>query len=185
MRWWDGNRWYPLPEGSSVTAGRPDFRWAVKAPFTKRLNDVLMVLSGVAASVCLIIVVMLDINDSHRYPNVLWLLFVGVPVLLAGQLWTIFVLNARKYPDGPPKQPAIFRGVSFGAIFGGAPKWIPPVMMVLVFTGWSSFLFHASGSHNGSAPDPVGILLFFFALHWGVETAEHYRRKQPNLNKPS
>jgi hypothetical protein len=140
-----------------------------------------MVLSGLAAVICLVVVVTLDISDSHRFPNLLWLLFIGVPVLVAGQLWTIFVLNARKYPNGPPRRWSPFGSrVGVGTIFGGVPKWIPGLMAGLILIGWSSFLFHSSLSHDGSAPDPAGILLFFFAFHWGVETAEHYRRKGPN-----
>jgi hypothetical protein len=153
----------------------------VRSPFTRQINNVLMVLSGLAAVICLVVVVTLDISDSHRFPNLLWLLFIGVPVLVAGQLWTIFVLNARKYPNGPPRRWSPFGSrVGVGTIFGGVPKWIPGLMAGLILIGWSSFLFHSSLSHDGSAPDPAGILLFFFAFHWGVETAEHYRRKGPN-----
>ena len=190
MRWWDGNSWYPPPDNNR-TGGLADFRWAVRSPFADQINNALMVLSGLAALVCLVVVVVLDIDDSDRYPNLLWLLFIGVPVLVAGQLWTIFVLNARQYPNGPPKRWSPFGSrVSFKTIFGVVPKWVPVVMTALILIGWSSFLFHSSLSHNGSAPDPAGVLLFFFAFHWGVETAEHYRRKErngpiePNPNPP-
>jgi hypothetical protein len=191
LRWWDGSTWFPVSEDNR-TGGPPDFRWAVRSRSTDKLNNVLMVLSGLAAMICLVVVVVLDISHSHSYPNLLWLLFVGVPVLLAGQLWTIFVLNARKYPNGPPRRWTPFGSrVGFGTIFGGAPKWVPVLMTTLVLIGWSSFFFHSSLSHDGSPPDPAGILLFFFAFHWGVETSEHYRRKalngpvQPNSNPPT
>jgi hypothetical protein len=178
LRWWDGTRWYPLPENR---AGFPDFRWTVRSPLSHQINSVLMVLSGLSALVCLVVVITLDISDSHDFPNLLSLLFIGVPILLAGQIWTIFVLNARKYPDGPPRRSTFFGSrVSLGSIFGGTPKWIPVVMGALILVGWSSFLFHTSLSHNGSPPDPASVLLFFFAFHWGIETAEHYRRKGPN-----
>jgi len=140
-----------------------------------------MVLSGLAAVVCLVVVITLDISHSRDYPNLLWLLFIGVPVLVAGQLWTIFVLNVRKYPNGPPRRWSPFGSrVGLGTIFGPTPKWIPVLMTALILIGWSSFFFPSSLSHNGSPPDPAGILLFFYAFHWGVETAEHYRRKRPD-----
>ena len=179
-RWWDGSRWHPVPEDNGP-GGLPDFRWVVRSPFAGQINNVLMVLSGVAALICLVVVLTLDLSNSQRYPDILWLLFIGVPVLVAGQLWTIFLLNTRKYPNGPPSRWSPFGSrVRIGTIFGGAPKWIPVLMAALILIGWSSFLFHSSLSHHATAPDPAGILLFFFAFHWGVETAEHYRRKGPN-----
>jgi hypothetical protein len=95
--------------------------------------------------------------------------------------WTIFVLSAHRYPNGPQDDgPPFGSRVSLGTIFGGVATWIPVLMAVLILIGWSSFLFHSSLSHDGSAQDPAGVLLFFFAFHWVVETAEHNRRNGPN-----
>jgi hypothetical protein len=180
LRWWDGQRWYPLPDANSPSF-LPDFRRAVNSPHSDRINHVLMVLSGVAAVVCLVVVLTLDFSSSASYPNLLPLLFLGVPILVAGQLWTIFLINALKYPDGPPKRPSLaraVRGVPFRTIFASVPKWVGAVSFGLAITGWASFLVGFGASHRPAhAPDPAGILLFFFAIHWGVETAESYRRK--------
>jgi hypothetical protein len=88
-----------------------------------------MVLSGLCPLVCLIVVLVLDLVHAKSYPNVLPLLVVGIPVLLAGQMWTIAVLNARMYPNGPPQRPRIFDGgVSLTTIFDGMPRWLPVVV---------------------------------------------------------
>jgi hypothetical protein len=143
LRWWDGNNWHPMEY--SRTGGIGCFRWAVRSPFSDQINNVLMVLSGLAAAVCLVVVVVLDISDSRQYPNLLWLLFIGVPILVAGQLWTICVLNDRQYPDGSPERWSVFGSrVSFKTVFGVGPKWVPVVMTTLILIGWASFLFHSS-----------------------------------------
>lgn len=156
-----------------------DFRWAVSGPRSNSVNDILMVLSGLCALVCLIVVLVLDFVSSKSYPNLLPLLVIGVPVLVAGQLWTIFLLNARMYPDGPPARPRLFsRQVSLDTVFGGVPRWVLVITIGLALTGWASFLFHSQLlRHASAAPDPAGVLLFFYAFHWGVETSEHFRRK--------
>ena len=179
-RWWDGSRWYPV----QANRGRSlrDFRWVVSSPASDRINDILMVLSGLCALVCLIVVLVLDLVHAKSYPNVLPLLAIGIPVLLAGQMWTIVVLNARMYPNGPPQRPRIFDGgVSLSTIFDGMPRWLPVVVASAVAIGMFSFLHPLIFTHGPSkAPDPAGVLLFFFAFHWGVETSEHYRRKEMN-----
>jgi hypothetical protein len=53
----------------------------------------------------------------------------------------IFVLIARKYPDGQPKRPrfsATGGGVSFRTIFGSVPKWIGVVSVGFALVGWAS-----------------------------------------------
>jgi hypothetical protein len=133
-RWWAGSRWYPVQadRGRSLR----DFRRAASSPASDRINDILMVLSGLCALVCLIVVLVLDLVHAKSYPNVLPLLAIGIPVLLAGQMWTIAVLNARMYPNGPPQRPRIFDGgVSLSTIFDGMPRWLPVVVASAVAIG--------------------------------------------------
>lgn len=140
-----------------------------------------MALSGVAALVCLVAVLTLVFTSYPRYPNLLPLLVIGIPVLIAGQLWVILVLNARMRPDGTARRTTFFnpRRLSGRDMFGGAPSWVGATAIALFLVGVLSFLVGTHVSHRAqAASDPAGVLLAFFAAHWGVETAEHYRRKR-------
>jgi hypothetical protein len=134
-----------------------------------------MGLSGLCTLVCLAIVLVLDVVRQASYPNLLPLLVVGIPVLLVGQIWTIAVVSARMNPDGPPERsPAFGGGVRLPTIVGGAPTWVYLAAVSMVAVGMLSFLLPLLFDHGpSSAPDPAGVLLFFFAFHWGVEASEH------------
>jgi hypothetical protein len=136
-----------------------------------------MVLSGIAALICLAVVLTLDFTRSSTYPNLLPLLVLGVPTLIAGQLWVIAVMNARKYPDGHPTRRSLFQARANNLqLMSLAPWWVPVTAGAAILIGWASFLFgFARAAH--AAPDPAGVLLFFYAFHWGIEASEHYRRK--------
>jgi len=157
-----------------------DFRWAVSSPASDRINDILMILSGLCALVCLVVALVLDVVHFTGHPSALPLVAIGMPVLLAGQVWTIAVLNARKYPNGPPRGRHVFNGgVRLWTIFGGIPKWIPLATLAMVAVSTFSFLHPLQGVRTSSkAPEAAGAFLLFYAMHWGVESSEHFRRKR-------
>jgi hypothetical protein len=156
----------------------------VSSPKSDRINEILCIRSGMAALVCLVVVLTLDLTSFASHPNLLPLLVLGVPILVAGQLWVIAVMNARTYPEGQPNRRELFQTrPSNLRQLSSAPRWVAVVVGAAVLIGAASFLVGFAMSHGKShaTPDPASVLLGFYAIHWGVETSERYRRNRKGL----
>jgi len=163
-RWWDGQRWLPPLPGDEVS--RRTFANIAFSESSDAINAALMFLSGLCAGVMCLVVLFLDVVHRRSYPNLLPLLLIGIPVLVAGQVWIIALINAR----GDRR--------TYTALFRGVPSWLGVTTCVLVAFGAVNVVpTFFSGKNHPTAGHPAGMLLVFYSLHWGNEAAEHYRRR--------
>lgn len=119
----------------------------------QRISGAVCVLAGCGFLVAATIAV-LDLLLARPVTGVTWLLIPGVPVLIAGQVWSIWILIGRLPPRRNRSWSPFRRRLRTTDLFAGLP---PPAMVAVVavfFLAWisgvSSFPYLQSGG-----PEPA------------------------------
>ena len=126
----------------------------------QRIGRVVCVLAGCAFLVAATVIV-LDLVRTRAVPDIDWLLFAGVPILIVGQLWAMWAIGTRMSPRPKGSWKQSFRrrsGVSTADFFGDLPPKVrvaviavTSLIAVSAFTATPVF----SGINGGpAAPTP-------------------------------
>jgi hypothetical protein len=105
-----------------------------RSPLSRRLLTVLATGAGAAAAFCLLLV-LATLVRQRPVPELTVLLIPAIPLLVAGQLWTILSINARrgKWGRGTPRRP-LADPRKF--LFGDLRRDVATGLVVLAICGW-------------------------------------------------
>jgi len=152
-RWWDGSAWTELTKNRGLATVTE----STAAPWISR-GIVLAAALGAAVSAT---VALLALARQRPTPGLGFLLVLAIPVLAAGQLWTIAVMRSRM----PPRP----RGARYATMsratqwnpkrffFGALDSRVSAVLLVGALTGWllamTAFPSLLAGGPDGSRPN--------------------------------
>jgi hypothetical protein len=135
--------------------------WPISSGTSLRVDKVLVVLSGLAASTALVLVA-IDLTMQRPVNGLALLLVPGIPILAVGQVWVIVVQNARL-----PKRSRTWRerlrasasapGDQWERLFGGLPKTLRIGVIAGFFAGWLAAMtaFPSIPDGGPAAPTPT------------------------------
>jgi Protein of unknown function (DUF2510) len=175
LRWWDGQQWtvHTAPVPSGPYGGPPSGgRVWIASRSANRVSGVIAILASIAAVVCAAIIVA-DLVRQRPINNLTGLLFVGVPLLVAGQLWAIAVAQARRPPGGRGGARSRWRrggtSTSWGSarqmFFGRLDPRLVALFLGLAFLGWLAAMTAIPYIFDGNPAGPGGGCLYRLADH--------------------
>lgn len=152
-RWWDGSQWAAAADSSQRRS------WILESPVALRIDQALVAVDALLVAVA-VVVVLFGLVAGRPLPDAVLLLVAGVPVLFAGQLWTILVLQgrsprpARGFRRGLSRQLAMGRGPS--RLFGhNLPKMLSMGVVAVGLLGWIALMTGILSLTSGSPEQHV------------------------------
>lgn len=151
LRWWDGTRWTEHRRASGPSNWR---RWILVGSTSGRICRALAGLDAIAAGIAAS-VLLFTIAVGRPLSGVAVLLVVAIPLVFAGQIWTIGVLNART-----PRPPGGWRArMSAQAraqwnprkfFFDALPRSAAYALMGVFYAGWLAGMSAFPALSNGN-----------------------------------
>jgi uncharacterized protein DUF2510 len=139
LRWWDGSQWTEHTSSASRFSWQ---RWATTSPTALLLDRWLFRAAGAGAAIAAVVIALTVVED-RPVGGVGLLLLPGIPLVFAGQLWAIGLINARR-----PRPPGGWRTRMRAQVqmqmnpraffFPTLPKATAYGVMGLFFLGWLS-----------------------------------------------
>lgn len=153
LRWWDGQAWTEHTVRSDGTSSDRARSWLLSAPASLRIDKLLAALAGFAALVA-VVVIATDLLTDQPVSGLDLLLVPAVPLLAAGQVWAIIVVNARgprirgTWRTRMATASASRRG-QLVRFFGGLPEGARVGLVVLFVLAWLSAITAFPAISNG------------------------------------
>lgn len=158
QRWWDGREWTDRTRPPSPSA---DWRsWIARSPRARTFDQLVAGAAGLSALVAFLIGLTALIRDKPL-PGVAILVLPAVPILLAGQLWTIALVNARTPRHGGSwreqmRATRALRRDSRKFFFGELDAKLARLLLALAFLGWLSAMSAAFSGLSAGGPTGPG-----------------------------
>jgi hypothetical protein len=153
LRWWDGQAWTDHTVRSEGTSSDRARSWFLGSPASLRIDQLLAALAGFAALVA-VVVILTDLINDQPVTGLDLLLVPAIPLLVAGQVWVIIVLNARgPRLSGPWRTRMATASASrrgqLVRFFGGLPKGARVGLFVIFVLAWLSAMTAFPAISNG------------------------------------
>ena len=159
--------------------------WLIRSNGALRVSRAVRALAA-AGFVVAFGVVLGTLLSGERFHHPAWVLIPGIPVVIAGQVWSIAILLSRQQEGvvgSARKWRVPFTGDTLQLLFGDLPRGRASFFVALVFLAEVATFGIPAINSTGSPPQrfAAGVFMAFYAIHAGVSSAELARRRESDF----